>query len=115
MGRDIGGEYRIALGGPLSLELEIASEKAAALGRAGERVEEAIAALGAFDAGAAGQGGHGQGAKAASETRDHLVAAAAEAVWAYFVQREAMGFLQHDDAIATYRIPPEVLARIGGS
>jgi hypothetical protein len=111
MTRDIGSEYRISLGGPLSLELEIASEKAAALGRAGEAVEATLAALAAFDAG--GTERPAASAKPAPGERDRLLAAAAEAVWNYFVQREAMGFLGHEDAIATYGIPPEVLARVG--
>lgn len=83
------------------LSVEIQAEQAASLGRAGRRVEAGLAALAAH-------------AGAASE-RQALVAEAAEAVWFYFVQRETMGFRRHDDAVRLYRIPGEVLARLGAS
>jgi hypothetical protein len=83
------------------IEAEIAAEKASSLGHHGRLVEQAIAALKAFDA--AGD----------AEERRVLVANAAREVWAFFVQREACGMRNHRDAIQIYGIPPEVLARLG--
>lgn len=82
-----------------ALDYEIAGEQASALGRAGRRVEESLAALAACgdDAGA----------------RESYARDAAEAVWTYFVQREAMGLRRHDDAIRIHRIPKDILARLG--
>ena len=85
--------------GLAALDYEIAGEQASALGRAGRRVEEALAALAAAE-------------RNPSDRERHLREAAA-AVWAYFVQREMIGFRRHDDAVGIYRIPGEVLARLG--
>ena len=38
---------------------------------------------------------------------------AREAVWAYFVQRELIGFKRHQDVIAAFSIPPDVLNGLG--
>lgn len=81
------------------LNTEILGEKAAALGRAGEKVESTLAALRAHD-----------GRDAA---REKLVSAASHAVFAYFVQRELCGLRRHDDIIREYAIPREVLVRLG--
>ncbi|MBW8319162.1 MAG: hypothetical protein K0M49_01625 [Arenimonas sp.] len=88
--------------GLLALDYELAAEKADALGRAGRKVEAALAAL----------------AKARAEgvdpQRTHvLIDQAAELVWAFFIQREICGFHSPSDAVERYRIPPEVLARVG--
>lgn len=80
------------------LDHEIAGEMAASLGRAGERVASTLAAL--ADA--------GEGAD-----RNSALRAAADAVYAYFIQRELCGLRRHDDAIREYAIPREVLARLG--
>jgi hypothetical protein len=80
---------------------EIAGEKAASLGRAGTRVEDALAALAACSRDAPG--------------RPAMVKAAAAAVHAYFIQREICGMRRHGDAIREYAIPAEVLARLGAS
>jgi hypothetical protein len=77
---------------------EILAEKAASLGRAGQRVEAALARL--REAGE-------------SEERVVLLKAAAEAVHAYFIQRELCGLRRHDAAIREYDIPRAVLARLG--
>ncbi len=87
--------------GVATLDHELAEERAVSLGRAGEAVEKAIAAL--------------SQAGAAAETRPALLKAAARAVHAYFIQRELCGLRRHDDAIALYGIPREVLARLGAS
>lgn len=79
---------------------EILAEKAAALGRAGQRVEEALAKLREN-----GEGGD----------RNRLLKEAAEAVHAYFIQRELCGLRKHDAVIREYDIPRAVLARLGAS
>jgi hypothetical protein len=76
---------------------EIAAEQACALGRTGRIVESVLKKLKA-------SGG---------SVRDDLVGEAAEAVWNYFVQREVMGLANHDQAVAHYDIPGDVLARVG--
>ncbi len=83
------------------LEYEFMAEKAAALGRAGERVGEAIARLAAHEG--------------APEVRRILLKAASDAVYAYFIQRELCGHRRHDDAIREYAIPREVLVRLGAA
>lgn len=86
------------------LDYEIQEEQAYALGRAGRRVETALAALRAFDAdeGAAGE-------------RAALVKDAATAVWYYFIHREVCGIRNQKPAIEHYGIPREVLMRLGAS
>ncbi len=84
---------------PPSLDWEIRSERASSMGRAGRRVEAALAALRSFEG--------------VPEAREPLLREAADAVWSYFVQREMMGFRRHDDAVETYGIPAEVLRRVG--
>ncbi len=85
------------------IEYEIAAEKAASLGRVAARMEAAVAALRAFDeAGAPG------GARARAE----LFIDAADWVWSYVVQREAMGWRDHREALAVYGVPDEVIARM---
>ncbi|NUS20761.1 MAG: hypothetical protein HOQ25_13385 [Mesorhizobium sp.] len=79
---------------------EILAEKAAALGRAGERVEQALRKL--------REGGEG-------EHRNRLLKEAAAAVHAYFIQRELCGLRRHDAVIREYDIPRAVLVRLGAS
>jgi hypothetical protein len=81
------------------LEAELQAERAAALGRLGRELENALAALSAVSLD--------------DSARGAAVKAAADAVWRYFVQREACGMLDHDHPIAQYAIPQEVLARVG--
>ena len=81
------------------IEQEVLGEKAASLGDAGRAVETALAAL--RDAGFA------------DPERPALLRTAANAVHSYFIQREACGLRRHQDAIALYQIPDEVLARLG--
>ena len=83
------------------LDYEIAAEKAASLGRAGERVERSLHLL------------REKGADAAE--RPLLLRDAAEAVYAYVIQRELCGLRRHQDVIREYAIPNEVLARLGAS
>ncbi|TPI66215.1 hypothetical protein FJ420_09895 [Mesorhizobium sp. B3-1-3] len=79
---------------------EILAEKAAALGRAGRRVEESLVRL--------REGGEG-------EHRNRLLKEAAAAVHAYFIQRELCGLRKHDAVIREYDIPRAVLVRLGAS
>lgn len=79
------------------LDYEIAGEMASSLGRAGERVATTLADL----------------AKAREGKRAAALREAADAVYAYFIQRELCGLRRHDDAIREYGIPREVLARLG--
>ena len=81
------------------LSHEIMAEKAAALGKAGEKARVALAKLRA----------HAEG----GEHREALLKAAAEAVHAYFIQRELCGMRRHESVIREYDIPRAVLARLG--
>jgi hypothetical protein len=81
------------------LDHEIAAEKASALGRAGERVEQTLARLRAHDGDV--------------PERLTLLKEAAEAVYGYFIQRELCGMRRHQDVIREYQIPNEVLVRLG--
>jgi len=82
------------------LQHELLAEKAASLGRAGKKVEAAMAALRADDG-------------ADPDARAARVRAAAAAVFGYVVQREACGMADHDAALDLYGVPHEVKARIG--
>jgi hypothetical protein len=84
-------------GPPNALDMEIMAEMAAALGRAGEKVEQALEKLSAAPE---------------AERTAHLKAAA-RAVHAYFIQRELCGLRNHDDAVRHYGIPRSVLVRLG--
>lgn len=78
---------------------EILAEKAAALCRAGERAEKTVALLRAHAGDEAG--------------RAKLLKEAADAVYAWFIQRELCGFRRHDAVIRDLQIPREVLVRLG--
>jgi hypothetical protein len=84
------------------LEYELMSERSAALGRQGLKVEEALAAL---------QDGEARGKDVVEQ--ENLLDAAAEAVWALFVHREICGLRNSRDVIQRYGIPGKVLARLG--
>ena len=86
------------------LDYELLSEKAATLGRVGERAVAAVARLRAFD-----EGGERDGDRAP------LLHQASDAVWCYFIQRELCGFRDHRGVIAELRIPPDVLRRLGAA
>lgn len=82
-----------------ALRHEIMEEQANSLGRAGKKVETTLAALREHP------GGDG---------RVEALRAAADAVWAFLVQREAMGLRDRAYIVAHYRVPREVLNRLGG-
>lgn len=98
------GSSDLAMRGRTGLEVldyEIVAEMATALGTAGRKVEASMARLHTH------QGD--------SEERMALVKEAAGVVYAYFVQRELCGLKRHDDVIREYRIPREVLVRLGAT
>jgi hypothetical protein len=83
-----------------ALELELAKERAVAIGRAGRRVELTLEVL--------------RNAPVANpQERATLEKKAAHAVWLYFVQREACGMRNHAGVIEGYAIPERVLALVG--
>jgi len=82
--------------GTAALEHEIAAERASSMGAAEARVKKTLRAL-----------GEGAG------DRSTLLREAQQAVWAYFVQRELIGFRRHSDVIQDLSIPAEVLAGLG--
>lgn len=98
------GSNDLAMRGRTGLEVldyEIVAEMATSLGTAGRKVETIMARLHAHQGDA--------------EERKALLKQAAGAVFAYFVQRELCGLKRHDDVIREYRIPREVLARLGAT
>lgn len=81
--------------GTAALDHEINAERASSLGAAETRVVAAIAALGS------------------AADHSNALADARDAVWSYFVQRELIGFRQHQDVIRDLSIPPDVLNGLG--
>ena len=86
-----------------SIEKEIAGEKAAALGRSGRTLKAALDELRRFDEDVAGER-RGEGLA----QRAKLVEGAGEALWAYIVQREAVGLLDADYIRKEYSVPADV-------
>ena len=86
-----------------SVEKEIAGEKAAALGLGGRKLKAALDKLRRFDEEASG-GHRGQGPAA----RNKLVEGAGEALWAYIVQREAVGLVDAEYIRKEYSVPADV-------
>lgn len=84
------------------LEYELMSERADSLGRHGLKVEKAIAALCVL-----------QDPATSPDRREQLLDDAADAVWAFFIQREICGLRSTRDAVQRYGIPKEVMARLG--
>ncbi|PSJ37328.1 hypothetical protein C7I55_22690 [Sphingomonas deserti] len=83
--------------GLAGLEREILGEKADVLGQSGQRVEHHLVAL----------------REASEGERPEALRAAAEAVQAYFIQRELCGLRNHAPVIEQYAIPRAVLIRLG--
>jgi hypothetical protein len=80
---------------------ELRAEQASSLGHAGRKVEATLAALRRFEGGV--------------EAREELLSETAEAVYAYFIQRELIGLHNTAQTVRDYGIPREVLARLGCS
>ena len=87
------------------LDYELHQQKAQTLGDLGAQVEQALAALRAFDAGAHEADG--------AARRSDLLNDAADWVWAFMVQREICGLRHWDAVVKDYRIPGEILSRLG--
>jgi hypothetical protein len=86
-----------------ALDYEVAQEQASALGRAGRALEAALAALSEYDRIAAPQ----------PDGRGEFVQQAADALWRFLVQREAIGLRDARPVIRDYRVPAEVQNRVG--
>ncbi len=101
---------RIPTPGDLAVDpigYELLQEKAATLARMGRRLEEALAALAAFDA------SPGEGATRDAARREELVADAGEALWYYVVQREVTGLRDTETVLRQLGVPREVRLRMG--
>lgn len=83
------------------LSAELLVEKGSALGRAGRAVTEALAALTAIDAGEI------------EGVRSEQVDMAAGLLWELLVQQEACGVRNPGMTYREYKVPKEVIARVG--
>lgn len=79
-----------------AIEKEIAGERAGALARAFEALEQALRDL-----------------EAATGRREHLLAEACERLWYLVVQREAMGLCRHQVVYEVLHVPSEVRRGMG--
>jgi hypothetical protein len=91
------------------VEHEFAQEKASALGRLGRALETAIDVLREFDARHECEALSTQ----ARRLRLQLVEKAGVALWHFAVQREACGLRDLRHVVRDYRVPAEVIARMG--
>ena len=89
--------------GYATLQYEIAEEKASALGRLGRRLDAALTAL----------AGCPRTANSNRKIRESLVEEAGYALWLLAVQREACGLNNLTHLVQVYRVPSEVVARMG--
>jgi hypothetical protein len=89
--------------GYATLQYEIAEERASALGRLGRRLEAALTALAACP----------RTASSNRKIRESLVEEAGYALWLLAVQREACGLNNLGHLLQVYRVPNEVVARMG--
>jgi hypothetical protein len=89
--------------GYATLTYEMAEERASALARLGQRLEDALTALAACP----------RTADTDREIRNRLVEQAGYALWLFVVQREACGLNKIDHVIQIYRVPKEVVVRMG--
>jgi hypothetical protein len=87
------------------LDHELREQKAHTLGALSGQVEQALAALRAFDA------------EAPQPDREHrrraLLDDAADLVWAFMIQRELCSLRNWEALVKDYSIPREVLNRVG--
>jgi hypothetical protein len=88
-----------------SIEREIAQEKAESLGLSGRTLEDALRALREFDERCE--------VDPDGRRRAALVARAADRVTNYLVQREAHGLRDSEYVFRFFRVPREVVARLG--
>jgi hypothetical protein len=83
-----------------TIEKEIAGEKAAALGRSGRKLRSALDKLRRFD--------ESSRRSREGDARARLIEVAGDALWAYVVQREAVGLIDAEYIRKEYAVPPEV-------
>jgi hypothetical protein len=91
------------------LNYEIAQETAAALGRMGRALEQALAKLREFDA----DHPRSDAAASARKERRTLVTEAGHALWMFVVQREACGLRDSRAVMRDYNVPGEVQRCMG--
>jgi hypothetical protein len=91
-------------------EYELAQEKAWALARIGRRLQAALDALSAFDAGRAERPSPGT---PEADARAELVGDAGEALWYYVIQREVCGLRDNESVLRQLGVPREVRLRMG--
>ena len=89
----------------VEIEVGIKGDTAAALGRAGRTLGRAVDALAEFDR---------RGIRRPRERRA-LLHAAADALWAYVVQKEAIGVTDHSKVNEVYGVTPELWRVMGTS
>src|ERR1700758_1499051 len=82
------------------VEKEIAGEKAAALGHSGRKLRSALDKLRRFD--------ESSRRSRELEARTRLIEVAGDALWAYVVQREAVGLIDAEYIRKEYAVPAEV-------
>lgn len=87
------------------LSYEIVQEQAAAFGRMGRALEQALAELREFDA------AHPHAS--AQQARRRLVMEAGHALWMFVVQREACGMRDSRPVMRDYNVPAEVQRCMG--
>jgi hypothetical protein len=88
------------------LQYEILQEKAQSLGRTARQIVQALDALRLHDRNPGAVPGR---------SREDLIAEAAERAHHFLIQRELCGFRDWPDVAEFYRIPTEVLKRMGAS
>ena len=89
------------------LDYEVMQERASALGEAGRMLEKALVDLKAHDAENVTEDVQDK------RRRARMVQKAADAAWALFIQHELSGLASQRVLVKRYRIPGEVLARVG--
>ena len=92
------------------LMLEFQAEKAAAYFATIRRMQAALAALDKFDR---NQITEASADRETKRLREELIAVAAEQVWFFVIQREAMKLPYYEELFADFDIPNEVRERMG--
>jgi hypothetical protein len=91
------------------LDYEIVQEQASALGRLGRALEAALTKLRDFDA----VHPPSPASPVEQQARHALVAEAGYALWMFVVQRESCGLRDSRTLMRDYKVPGEVLNRMG--
>jgi hypothetical protein len=89
----------------VEIEVGVRGDTAAALGLAGRKLERAVQALAAFDQ---SRGRHANG-------RKDLLHVAADALWAYVVQKEAIGIGDNTKVNDSYGVTSEMWRLMGAT